>query len=250
MCLVTRVEWGKGQVWKELGVQAQGRAELQPRPENPALVGVFGIWLEGKGAAGEERRERAGQGGRKGTEKEPHADGAWPFPPGKGPAASAVPQPPNPAWPPFAGAEQLAVPFLIASHRTQTKALFQKERALDPQPGLGEMPREGGREGCPLPPQPWLTARGSWPGWPPRTGCRHPSAGGCSPARPTPPTSCRKRWRMSTSAFPRTRRPGPARGGQASGGWDAPATQLQPRQDKPHVGVAGLGGHPQPLPVL
>lgn len=132
---------------KELGVQAQGRAELQPRPENPALVGAFGIWLEGKGAAGGERRERAGQGGRKGTEKEPRADGAWPFPPGKGPAASAVPQPPNPAWPPFAGAEQLAVPFLIASHRTQTKALFQKERALDPQPGLGEMPGEGGRKG-------------------------------------------------------------------------------------------------------
>lgn len=67
---------------------------------------------------------------------------------------------------------------------------------MDLQPGQGETPGEGGMS--------WLTARGSWLGWPPRTGCRHPSADGCSPARPTPPTSCRKRWRINTSVFPRT----------------------------------------------
>lgn len=229
-------------------------AELQPRPENPALAGGLrdsagrkrghGRGKKGKRWSGwEERRgERASLGERR-------VEGALPFPPEKGPAASAVPRPPNPARPPFAGAEQLAVPLLIVSHRTQTKAPFQKETALDPQPGQGEMPGEGGMS--------WLTARGSWPGWPPRTGCRRPSAGGCSPAHPTPPTSCRKRRRMSTSVFPCTEnRPCSRRASERGPGTGAPRGTgmllLCPsnpgrRGDRLCVGVkgaAGLGGTP------
>ena len=142
---------------EELGLPAQ-RGCLSPgavrqscshsQKIQPWLV-AFGIRLEGKGAAGGERREREGQAGRKGAGEQPlaehRADGALPFPPGKGPAASAVPQPPNPARPPFTDAELLAVPLLIASHRAETQSPFQKETTMDPQPGQGE----AGMEGCP-----------------------------------------------------------------------------------------------------
>lgn len=84
-----------------------------------AWLAAFGIQREGKGAAGGERDGRAG---RKDAEKAEHrVEGALPFPPGKGPAASALLQLPNPAWPPFAGAERLATPLLITSHHAQTK---------------------------------------------------------------------------------------------------------------------------------
>lgn len=182
----------------------------------PWLV-AFGIQLEGKGAAG---GERDGQAGRKGAEKAParraSCGGSFAFPTRKrtGCISLASATKPCPATVGRRRAISRAT-FNGFSPCTATKALFQKETAVDPQLGQGETPGEGGMS--------WLTARGSWPGWPPRTGCRLPSAGGCSPAHPTPPTSCRKRWRMSTSVFPRTEnRPRSGRASEARTGARAP----------------------------
>lgn len=92
------------------------------------------------------------------------------------------------------------MPLLIASPHVQTEAPSRRTR-LCPCSQVGQG-RVATAAFCPMLRPRRLRAEESWPGWPPRSGCRRPSAGGCSPARPTPPTSCRKRQRIEHICVP------------------------------------------------